>query len=187
MIEFVFCVPLIALVLGLTFFFGWSMKNQQRVIVSARYTAWKNVLSRTTPTSDNLNETFFGDKADDVSVDLDPGTNDTLIDYAQQAGSQYGAAVETLATELAMERFPNCHRAGLGAEFSSDVGIWSKFTGPITRSHIRDGIEWRRGQALQEQAVADQFYSPFDSALSGIPAPADELAQMFRDLYLQGW
>lgn len=187
MIEFVLCVPLIALVLGLTFFFGWSMKNQQRVIVSARYTAWKPILSGTTPGPGDLNETFFGDQADEVSVDLDPGPGDTLTDYAQQAGSQYGATVETLATELAVERFPGCHRAGLGAEFSSDVGIWSAFTGPITRNHIRDGIEWRRGQAWQEQAVADQFYSSFDSALSGIPAPADELAQMFRDLYLQGW
>ncbi len=45
-IESIFCVPLIAIILGLTFFFGWAMRNQQRVIISDRYAVWRLVMTK---------------------------------------------------------------------------------------------------------------------------------------------
>lgn len=43
LIEFVFCIPLLALIILGTFFFGHVMRNQQRLRVADRYHAWRLV------------------------------------------------------------------------------------------------------------------------------------------------
>ena len=43
MVEFVMCIPLLALLISGMFFFGWAMRNQQKVKVSDRYAVWRAV------------------------------------------------------------------------------------------------------------------------------------------------
>ena len=43
MVEFVLCVPLLAMLIAGMFFFGWALRNQQKTKLAARYTAWRDV------------------------------------------------------------------------------------------------------------------------------------------------
>ena len=43
MIEFAMCIPLLALLITGMFFFGWAMRNQQKVKISDRYAVWRVV------------------------------------------------------------------------------------------------------------------------------------------------
>src|ERR1035437_8384081 len=79
--EFVFCLPVPAFLLGLIFFFGWSMMNHRQVKVAARYTAWRNVRQTPDVTGVELNQNFFGDKSDAVSIGLGSGPDTTLQDF----------------------------------------------------------------------------------------------------------
>ena len=190
-IESVFCVPLIAVVLGLTFFFGWAMRNQQRVIISDRYAVWRRVVAGDAVGGGRLDRDFFGGQASSVAVDYNPPDqphkgDETLEDYVSMAG-QRGAAVEALAQSLVLERFPRSHSAEVSAWFPPKVGLWSRFTGAIQRQYVREGVEWRNQEAALEPEVRDQFFVPLDSALLGIPAPGDSLGQAFRNLYLHRW
>ncbi|MFW6066153.1 MAG: TadE family protein, partial [Planctomycetota bacterium] len=80
--ETVMVIPLLALVLGLTFFFGWVMTNQQRVRQASRYAAWRRVVRDSGISTRTLNRTFFGDTAESVGVSGGRVGEPTLLDYA---------------------------------------------------------------------------------------------------------
>lgn len=196
MMEAVLCVPLIALVLGLTFFFGWGMRNQQHVIISDRYAAWRLVLAKDAVGGGWLDQKFFGERAGSVTVDFGGGPKDTLKEYVLYAGHR-GAPVEALARSLVLQRFPGGISAEVSAEFPPDAfrGVWSMFPGEleqtgggeIKRRHVREGVEWRNKEAALERQVRDQFFVPLDTALLSIPAPGDGLGRAFQKLYIRRW
>ena len=186
MMEAVLCIPLIATVLGLTFFFGWAMRNQQRVIISDRYAVWRRVVAGDAVGGGRLDRDFFAGQAGGVAVDFGGGPDGTLEDYVSMVG-QRSAAVEALAQRLVLERFPRSHSAEVSAWFPTDVGLWKRFTGAIERRHVREGVEWRNQEAALEPQVRDQFFIPLDSALLSIPAPGTGLGLAFQNLYLRRW
>lgn len=186
MMEAVLCVPLIAIVLGLTFFFGWGMRNQQQVIISDRYAAWRLVTAKDRVGGGRLDQTFFGERAGSVEVEFGGGPIETLEDYVILAGN-YGGPVEALARSLVIDSFPRSHSAEVSAEFPSDVGLWDDFTGAIERRYVREGVEWRNREAALERQVRDQYFMPLDTALRSIPAPGAGLGQAFQRLYIQRW
>ena len=77
MLEFIMCIPLMAILIAAIFFFGWVMRNQQRVRIATRYASWKHVYD-TSPSTQQLNEKFFDDRGYDVyrSIDIDAETED---------------------------------------------------------------------------------------------------------------
>jgi len=186
MIEFVLVIPLLALIIAITFFFGWSLMNKQHVAVSDRYTAWREVLTGSQVTGRNLNVMFFRDRAVDVDIHRGDGPDETLSDLAAAAG-YVSAGAETLARETAVERFPLGRAVNVAAEFPTQGGIWRQFTGAIHSTHARDGVQWRRGQASNQRVVAREFLGQVDDALGGIAAPGTKIGQFFRRLYLAGW
>ena len=185
-LEFVLCIPLLATILGLTFFFGWSMKNQQRMRMVARYDAWRHVLTNDDTHHDDLNKVFFDGKSSGLGFAHGTGPDDTLRDLVDAVG-QFSQLAQPLADELVMDRFPRGRSASPSGGFPTDVGVWRKFHGDIKSHHVRDGVEWRRRQASCEETVVDQFLQSLDQALGAIPAPGDGLGQAFRRLYLNEW
>jgi len=186
MVEFVMCIPLLALVLGLTFFFGWAMSNQQHVRISDRYTVWRMLRERSRPTAEELNETFFANRGRQVNLDTWRWHSDTL-DYFVDATDHYDRRAGSLADDMILHRFSHGMTAQVHGEFPSDVSLWQRFTGAIRSRHSRQGLEWRCQQARSESAVAEEFLRLLDVMLDTTPAPADRLAQMFRRLYLAHW
>ena len=187
LVEFAMCIPLLALVISLTFFFGHAMMNQQHVRISDRYTAWRRAAGGNVD-GQTLNTLFFRERAEGIGLTEDGGPADTLEDYVAFA-AWTGSDAERLARATVLQRFPRGQRATVEAEFpsSSGAGVYRRLAGAIRGSHYRDGVEWRRGQARPEDGLRDEFLGDVDATLDNLPAPADTLGQVLRGLYLAGW
>jgi len=186
LVEFALAIPLLVGVLGLTFFFGWAMKNQHQVWAADRYACWRQVRTGQTPPDWQINQMYFANKAINMSTNRDAGDTQTEQDFAADVSASDGAAGE-LATQLAVRQFPGGLSVHVQGEFPTSVGLWQQYTGAIRSRHARQGVEWRRQQAGCESAVADQQLTSVDGALMATPAPADGLARFLRTLYLQRW
>ena len=189
-VEFALVIPFLAMVLLLTFSFGWAMSNQQRVWAADRYACWKQVRTGAQTTGDQLNQTFFNRRASSVSVDyLErgwPNWSDDLQSYVGEV-AKVNAASGELADGLIFNRFRLGERASVQADFPTNNLFWKHFSGPIQSRHTRAGLEWRWRQARCENEVADQMLYSVDGLLATTQAPGDKLARFLRTLYRQGW
>ncbi|MCE5326914.1 MAG: pilus assembly protein [Planctomycetaceae bacterium] len=190
MIEFVLVVPLLATVLVLTFFFGWAMKNQQQTIVADRYAAWQGVLANDWPTGGEINTVSLGGQAATINVDYPVGTAGVVARFAGEINA-VGPEAAVLAQDVYVQQCPQSHYANLSTVFPTSVGLWASMNGDISWSHIREGLEWRRGQMYFEEGsasvVGNTFYPSLDQALGSIPSPGDTVGTAFRQLYLTRW
>lgn len=186
LLEFVMCIPLFALIIALTFFFGWAMVNQQRVKVSARYKVWRDLRSTSEVTGGALNRDFYERRAESVDLFSDSGVAETLDDLVTEAGVVSRPA-GALAQEAVLDYFPHERRTQVAAEFPTDVRAWRRFKGPIEHRYGRAGVEWRRGEASCRMPLLHQYLDVLDSELRSVPAPADGLCRTVRQLYGNGW
>lgn len=190
MLEFVLVVPLLATVLVLTFFFGWAMKNQQQTIVADRFAAWHGVLANDWPTGGQINTVSLSGQASTVTVEYPAGTGDVVNRLATEI-TAVGPEAAVLARDVYVLQCPQSHYANVSTVFPTSVGLWASMNGDISWSHIREGLEWRRGQMYFEEGsssfVSNTFYPSLDQALSSIPAPGDTVGTAFRRLYLMRW
>jgi hypothetical protein len=185
-VEFVMAIPLLALIIALTYFFGWAMMHQQQVWIADRYAAWRAVRGGGGAGGGHLNATFFRDEAANVSVSGGSGPAETLQDYVFAVGS-YSAEGERLADATVLGRWPRGRSASVGARFAPIPEGFRHLTGPIRSAHVREGVAWRRGQARLEHDLVDVYLGDLDGLLGALPAPAEKLAETFRGMYLHGW
>jgi hypothetical protein len=185
-LEFAVSLPLLALVLVCTFFFGWAVMNQQHVWIADRYACWRQVRNGSTATAQELNQNFFGGRATNISTARDSGSSKTEQDFVSAVAADNRPAGD-LAQELVMNRFPKGLHVSIQAEFPTSVKYWQRFTGAIQSSHEREGVEWRWRQAFCASVVADQLLQPLDNMLSVWPAPATNVGRFFRTLYREDW
>ena len=189
LIEFVLVIPLLATIIGLTFFFGWAMTNQQHVKISDWFQAWRGVRKDAVASEAQLNAWFFQDRADEEDLRQEGGTGPTgaMEDFVAAVANRTargGNMARMLAMEDHSDRFPHGKRAFVAAEFPSNIGIYQQFGGAIQNEHTRDGVEWRRGQARCERALRDEFYPALDDIIGNLPGG---LGEVIRDLYLSRW
>jgi len=183
MVEFVLALPLLAILIGLTFFFGWAMRNQQGVIVSARYAAWGGGTD-----SSSLNAMFMDDKAGGVTVSTSTGPDQTRQELLEQAGT-FGADAYRLAYEAlyGAEPLGAGVSATVSAGFPTNVAMWRRFEGDIVKQHACDRAPWRRGQGQVLSAIRSQFLTDLDQQLQQVPPEAQPLAETIRRLYTDPW
>ncbi len=187
MIEMVLVLPVVLLLMALTFFFGWAMDNQQRVITSARYASWKAVYQRHGVSGERLDEAFYQGRDATPGADYSGGPDGTRADYvdeAYRASAEAGDVVDHL-----VGRLPRGSVARVRASFATSHGVWSRFGGAIRRAHGRDGVAWRRSQVSLVPTMREGCVRPLDDALDGVEAPGDDLAEQVRRLYSAygGW
>ncbi len=187
MVEFLLIVPFLALILGLTFFFGWAIMHKQQAVTASRYAAWKRIETGAWPTEEELNERVFADSAEHVSLN---GSHDdlrrTATELAIEAGSRNGPAGE-YAEGLMVDQFPAGRRAQVSVGFDTDQRLYKRFTGDIHSSHGREGVTWRRDEVNPWPALRDHFYLDFDNEMRSLPAPAGGMAGAIRHLYMANW
>lgn len=176
-------IPLLALVVGATFFFGFAMTNQQHVKVADRYAAWAAV--RRADSSD-LNGKFFADRARNVQHHAHDSTDETRRQYAEAVNAFYAPAGPMTAVAVT-ENWPRGRADRVSAEFPSSVGLWQQFTGAIEHSHHRDGSEWVRGQADLDELLAQEFLVGLDGNLQNIGPAGQRLGTILRNLYRSRW
>lgn len=180
------CIPLLALVVVVTFFFGWAMVNQQHVWAVDRYACWRQVRTGSVPADDELNQAFFAGRARDFRTARDGGSDRVEQDFAGEVASGSAAAGD-LASALVVDRFAKGLGVHAQGEFPTDVTVWQRYTGAIRSRHARSGVEWRWRQARCETVVADQMLSSLEGALTTVPSSASGMGAFLRTLYRHGW
>ncbi len=137
MVEFVFCIPLLALLISGMFFFGWALRNQQKVKVSDRYAAWRAVHNAKAVTD-----------ASSYAYNLysEPGQESQRDQFIQDftAGNVMDPTVEILIEQFLGSRSVNAQL---------DVS-----PGPAgTQQELVDAISNSDAESLAERTIAQQF------------------------------
>lgn len=184
-IEMVMVIPLLAGIIGLIFFFGWAMMNQQHVRTADRYLAWRTLYGG--GPADGLNKAFFRNKAVNIQTRNEPANVETLQDWVDRVGL-VNRGSEDLARLMAegsstVRALPRDSRVRVQAEFPSDIKLWKRFTGPIISTSGREGREWRWRQTdPQSHALTQIYFEELDQAL-----PKNQAGDMLHKLYYTGW
>lgn len=199
MTEMVLVLPFLAVILSLTFFFGWAMMHKEQTLLASRYSAWSRADTGVWADEARLNDIVFANKAATLTLTQDSGdptgsawgasggANTTPGDLVAAVGSVSQVA-SALADEMVNGRFPHGYRSIVSAEFTPTQNFWSQFRGAISGRDLREGTSWRRADSASPwNVLRDQFYSPFDAALESVAPPANDMAQMIRNLYLGYW
>jgi hypothetical protein len=186
MVEFTLVVPFLAVILGLTFFFGWAYLHKHQVVVASRYATWQRVDHGAWPTEKKLNEVCFADKAVDVQIQAMGLDQRTAQDLVSEVGAE-SRRTQTFAEELLTDRLPGGHRGHVAAKFGSRWTLWQQYRSHIHDNQAREGITWRRDEVNCWALLRDQYYGDLDEGLRGVRAPGDGMAQMIRRLYLAHW
>ncbi len=189
-------LPLLAMVIVLTFFFGYTMINQQHVIAASRHVAWKAAYTGgQTPSFEELSEGFYENKADSGDVSLGSGPIETqrrLIRYVEEQGN----VPATELIEICLDpTWPRGRDAKVRANFTTSIRAWQKLVGPRDHQHVREGLEWLRTppvgpseyyrQASYLEPIRDQFLPALDNAIKEIGDP--QLREALISLYSQRW
>ncbi len=187
--EFVLVVPILAVVLGLTFFFGWVMMHKHQVLAANRYSAWQRVTTGVWPSEDRLNSVAFNNRATSVIFSSEAPVGATADELIFEAGN-ISPRTRVLAEELIVEHYPPGLRAHVSADFNPQQALWQNVMEDmydIHYRHGREGVTWRRDEVSCWLALRDLYYFELDESLGLISAPAAPMAQMIRGLYLTGW
>lgn len=196
MLEFVMVIPLIALVIAATFFFGWGLRNRMGMKMTDRFISWTNV--RKAPLPERYGPTWHDVVMDYLLerrtvghiyysyFDKHDDTFQTLHDLTNYVGD-YSPMAAPVAQELLLDRWPLGSGFQIRATFPTPVGPWENVSGLFKSHYIRDGVEWRRGEASQEEELTDEFQRELDDVLKFVPGPGDDLADRLRGLYLEQW
>jgi hypothetical protein len=188
MLEFIMCIPLMAILIAAIFFFGWVMRNQQRVRIADRYTSWKHVYD-TTPSTQLLNEKFFDDRGYNVywSIDSDTVTKsvrEKFIDKITDRDNEAGLYAE----DIVGRNLPGGSYVLLRSQFNTNSARWRKWaeSGAIERTHVRDGRSWIRGETQMPYSIRDMYLEQLNNFATN-PALESSGGDMIESLYMNGW
>lgn len=185
--EMVMLIPFMAMLIGLTFFFGWTMANRLHVRESSRYAAWYHARTDSAVGSTTLNDKFYDNRGQDIGLTRGLGTEETIEDLIAAAGT-YGNVHAEFADSVIWNRCQQGRTVRVQAKFPSDVGLYRRFQGRLSSYHSRDGKQWRREDDLTpEQDVTDVFLSGLDNELRTLESNGSRLAKVMRVTYLNKW
>ncbi len=192
MLEFALVIPLIAFVIAAVFFFAWGLRNRMGMEMSDRYLTWwivrgANFPVRLGPTPhdiimrgllmDRTVKDMYGNWYDEYE-----DTKQTLRDLSKQT-NDYSPEAGAVAQELLLDSWPLGNGVLLTATFPTPAGVWEKLSGEYQSRYIRDGVEWRCGQASNEKELTSEFQRELDETMKS----AGQLGAMLRPLYRDPW
>jgi len=187
LIEMVLLIPFLGLLLGMTYFFGWTMGNMMHVRESSRYAAWKHVRTGQAVGGRGLNDRFYDRRATDIGLTRGLGTDETIDDLIAVAGTR-GDIAQTFADEVIWNNCQRGRTVRIRARFPSDVGLYNRFQGRISGYHVRDGKQWTRVDGLTpELEVTDVFLRSLDDQLRALEGGGSKLAKVMRVTYRNKW
>jgi len=199
MMEFVLIVPLLAVILSLTFYTGRLILRSQHATVMARYETWRDAYDAPGPTGQtDLNTAFFNDNA--ASIQHGGGARgfpmdalDDLVEDAARFSEDAGDFTETLLfrpPDGTQPRLSHAHGEGFTVTHpGADNDLWRRIDGPINRAATRIGHAWpftddpragpdtwdggRAGDTIDHRrAGRDAFYPDLDDELDALDGDA---------------
>jgi Flp pilus assembly protein TadG len=184
-VEFVLAIPLLALVIAGTFFFGWVMRNHQRLRVADRYAAWRNV-DDTAPTGNEIDALFFDGRGEDAGLTADAGSTEILDAYTAAARSQSEDAGAVMENLIENGRVPRGSGMTVQSRFATNVEFWRKLAAdPMDARHVREGRDWRRGQVDVGGAMRELYFDDLEQALNDVAGTG--IGESLNNLYQHGW
>lgn len=185
MTEFALALPLLAAVLAILWFVGWSHMRKQRVVVANRHIVWRQVAGA------GLNDHEVDEQLLNgvpISVDQERmyGYWVDLSDWVD-AAAEVSDGAATLAEETVIERWPKDVVIRLQAQYEPPLAIGRDFGNDLSFRHGRSGVEWVRGQANQRGALRELYYEDLDAALRSVGGAGQPMAERIRGLYLWSW
>jgi hypothetical protein len=185
MTEFVLALPVLAFILGLLLFLGWSLMRQQHVVAAGRYALWRQMEGGACDAA-TVNQRLLGNAA--RSVDMTGGTfpGDAMkLWVAAGAQNQVGTLADTLFIHV--PHWPSGEQIRLDVHYSPPTWLGRKFGNDFTIRYARDGVPWARGEAQPWSVLTEQYYQDLDDQLSGVPADGQPVATILRDMYGRPW
>lgn len=187
LMEMVMLIPFLGLLLGVTYFFGWSMGNELHVRESSRYATWKHVRTGEAVGGSGLNNRFYDRRATDIGMTRGLGTDETIDDLIAVAATR-GEMARTFADEVIWNNCQQGRTVRVRARFPSDVALYNRFQGRINGYHVREGKEWTRVDGLTpEMEVTDVFLRDLDDQLRVLEAGGSRLSKVMRVTYRNKW
>jgi hypothetical protein len=184
-LEFVLSVPLLALVIAAAFFFGWAMRNQQRMRTADRFAGWRAV-EVAEPTPEEINTWFFAGRGQGIELSSGSGPDGTLEALADAAGDQSDPAQSLMRELLDKDCVPRGRSETVHSGFATSVDFWRRLAeGAMESSHVRDGRPWRRGEVDIGRAVRDLYLDELDVKTADVAG--SDVGRALQSLYLQGW
>jgi Flp pilus assembly protein TadG len=194
-IELLLVAPLLALLVIMIFFMGWSLVDMLQVQTADRYVAWRHVYGYNDndprPIPDKINQYFMRNEAANVTINLPnapaaPGG--TLQSYKARTRTDDAEAGDLV------DKFTSYAPAGaestVNAQFPTSVGAWQwmardAFT---RRTSGRDGDEWRWNNRLTQSETVRQLYmTDVETTMGNIGGQGAGMAQAIRNWYMGGW
>jgi hypothetical protein len=192
MVEFVFSIPLLVLLVGAIFFFGFYMRNRLGTWSSSRWAADQRVehLQSFGPEStglDELNLYFFNEEAGTLEVEGHGDVHDlyeTFIEKADQRSPEAGDTAEEF-----IDRAPHGKRTRVFSDVPADSGLFNRIANDgVWGRHINPGLPWRRSQAAMTATVIELYLRDFDDTLEAAKATGrSEMLEMIQNLYDNPW
>ena len=190
--EFALAIPMLALIIALTFFCGYALTNKQHITAASRYAVWSGAYGQAAPSDDQLNAMFLASKGDQIVTSQSGWASATLEELVTWVGCDDQSAGDFL-DQCIGDGAAHSRSGEVAAEFPSSIGAWQSFIGPRRSAHFRDGGQWTRGELSYLEPVREQFLSDLDSAVLDIrqdqedDSPMVSLTEALRDLYSQRW
>ena len=186
MLEFVLCIPFLALLIAGIFFLGWAMRNQQKVRTADRYASWRSLHDHVWSNNGRsmggeLNVKFFAEKGVGVSHTEGGGPTETREEYATVADEQSAEVGEY--TEEFLTHQPRGRKADVSSDF--ETSIYRFGYGAIESRHVRDGRQWRREETGVRRAVLDVYLKDLEDAVENIDDGM--MRSAVQNLYYNGW
>jgi hypothetical protein len=190
-------LPLIAFIIGMTFFFGQAMVNQQHVKVADRYVAWREAVTGKDQSGVDLNPLFFQRRAGNISIQTGvwPDPDPTVQKMADTVDKLVRTSQQQLLPQFVQTQIVAQGRlAKVAADFPTDVGLWNRLglTGAITSYCAREGGSWSRGQLSYGDVIGTVYLGSLESGLQNLlNNPDNSLAQglikVIFGLYQSDW
>jgi hypothetical protein len=188
LLEFVMSIPLLATVIAGTFFFGWVMRNQQRVRIASRHVAWSHVYETAeTANSADVDDLFFDTRGEGTFIEGEGFAGSALEDYVRAVNNRHedaGRVVEEMITEADP---PEARREFVESNFETNNDLWRKLSqGAIRMEHHRGGRTWRRPEWSPLSKVTTETLLEECDAMADAPSDS-KVESALRLLYEGGW
>ena len=183
MTEFLLVLPVLAFILALLLFLGWSLMRQQHVVAAGRYALWRQMEGGAVDGA-TVNRRLLGGAAQ--TVDLSGGTYpaDAILHWVDAAAQNQ---VGPLADALFLHRWPSGEQIRLDAHYQPPTWLARQFGNDFTIRFARDGPAWARNEARPWSVLTERYYQDLDDQLAGVPPDGQPVAQVLRDLYGAPW
>ncbi len=184
-VEFVMAIPLLAIVIAGTFFFGWVMRNHLQMRVAGRYAAWQGV-DAAAPSAARIDADFFAGRGEDTRLAADAGPEATLEEFIASARDESASAGDLAENLVASHRVPRASGMTVTSQFSTNVDFWRKLaSSPMQARHVREGPAWLRGQVDVGGAMQELYFSELEQAVNDTAGAS--VGQSLQSLFQNGW